>query len=230
MTKVNRSRSLRAAVVAGVMALLLGPAAAAQAAVVNVNFNITGGELVIGALPVEIPAAGATLAGTWDDETGAFDGTLNIPAFNVSLDPATSGLPIAVDLAITITTTPVVGTVPPDGTEGSVTTSLSVNVNVAALTAACDLGPISLELTTTLVEEAGDVILVATATGFQIPAAVCSNPSFDALVNPALGLPTSETSIGLTGVLGDVVVPPTPEPEPITPAEVEAQATPRFTG
>jgi hypothetical protein len=231
MTKVNRSRSLRAAVVAGVMALLLGPAAAAQAAVVPVNFNLTGGTLVLGALPVEIPAAGATLAGDWDDETGDFNGALSIPGFSVELGPDVSGLPLTVVLDITISTTPVVGTVPPDSSVGEVTTSLTVGVAVALLSVTCELGPVELALATTLVEEGGEVLLTASAEGFNVPAAECSDPSIADLVNPALGLPSSETSIILTAVLGEAV-PPTPEPEPVTPAEVEAEvaATPRFTG
>jgi hypothetical protein len=228
----NRSRTVRAAVVAGVMALLLGPAAAAQAAVVPVNFNLTGGLLTIGGLPVEIPATGATLAGNWDNESGAFDGALTIPAFSVDLPGATSGLPLDVTLDVTISAGPVVGTVPPDGAVGSVTTSLTVGVGVALLGLECTLGPVNLSLATSLAEDGADIILTATGAGFTVPAAVCSDPSLGGLVNDALALPTSETSIELVAVLGDSPA-PTPEPTPVTPEEAEvivAAATPKFTG
>jgi hypothetical protein len=226
----NRSRTVRAAVVAGVMALLLGPAAAAQAAVVPVNFNLTGGLLTIGGLPVEIPATGATLAGDWDNESGDFTGALTIPAFSVDLPAATSGLPLDVTLDVTIAATPVVGTVPPDGAVGSVTTSLTVGVGVALLGLECSLGPVDLELATTLAEIGGEVELLVVGEGFTVPTAVCSDAQLGGLVNDALGLPTSETSIALAGVLGDIVEPVTP----VTPEQVEEQivaaATPKFTG
>ena len=230
----NRSRGMRAAVVAGVMALLLGPAAAAQAAVVPVNFNLTGGVLTIAGTPIEIPAAGASLGGDWDDESGAFTGSLSIPPFSAEVDPGL-GFPVVLDVAISAT--PVTGTVPPDGAVGTVTTALTVNVAVALLGASCSLGPVNLTLSTSLAELEGDIILTATAEGFTVPPATCTDPSLDTLVNGALGLPTTETAVELIGVLGDAPAPePTPEPEPtpVTPAEAEeivaTQATPRFTG
>lgn len=225
----NRSRTVRAAVVAGVMALLLGPAAAAQAAVVPVNFNLVEGLLDIGGTAIAIPAAGATLSGDWDNETGDFNGALVIPAFSTEVD-AGLGAPITLD--VVITATPVVGTVPPDGTDGSVTTALTVNVGVTLLGAACSLGPVNLVLITTLGEDAaGDIILEAFQQGFTIPAAVCTQSSFDSLVNGALGLPTTSTFIELLAVLGDSPAPePTPEPTPEPEAEPAVAATPKFTG
>lgn len=228
----NRSRGMRAAVVAGVMALLLGPAAAAQAAVVPVNFNLTGGLLTIAGTPIEIPAAGASLSGDWDDVSGDFTGALNIPAFQAEVDPGL-GFPVVLDVAITAT--PVVGTVPPDGAVGTVTTALTVNVAVALLGASCSLGPVNLSLSTSLAEVGEDIVLTATAAGFTVPGAACTDPSLDTLVNGALGLPTTESAVELTGVLGEAPAPePEPEPEPVTPEEAEeivaAQATPRFTG
>ena len=229
----NRSKTVRAAVVAGVMALLLGPAAAAQAAVVPVNFNLTGGLLTIGSLPVEIPATGATIAGDWDNESGDFTGALTIPGFSVDLPAATSGLPLDVALAVTIDAGPVVGTVPPDGSVGSVTTSLTVGVGVELLGLTCSLGPVNLTLDTSLAEVGADIVLTVTGSGFTVPVAVCSDPSLGGLVNDALALPTSETGIELIAVLGDSPA-PTPEPTPVTPAEpvvvVAAAATPKFTG
>lgn len=232
MTKVNRSRSLRAAVVAGVMALLLGPAAAAQAAVVPVNFNLTGGTLVVGSLSLPFPTTGASLSGDWDDETGDFTGTLNVPTFTVPVEPIPGTV---VNANITLSATPVVGTVPPDQTVGSVSTSLTVAVAVPPL-ADCSLGPIALELETSLAEVEGAITLTATGAGFTIPAGTCVPDSFTALVNGALGLPTSATSVELIGVLGEAP-PPAPEPEPVTPAEAEeivvaeaVAAAPRFTG
>lgn len=230
MTKVNRSRSLRAAVVAGVMALLLGPAAAAQAAVVPVFFSLTGGALTIGELDVEIPTdAGASLSGNWDDESGAFEGSLNIPGFSIELGPEDTGLPLTVELDIAITTGPVTGTVPPDGLVGSVSTSLTVTVGVALLGLTCSLGPVELTLDTVLEELDGDVILTASGAGFSIPAATCSDEALAGTVNDALGLPNSETSIVLIGVLGEA---PDIDPEPVTPEEVEeiVEARPAFTG
>lgn len=231
----NRSKTVRAAVVAGVMALLLGPAAAAQAAVVPVNFNLTGGLLTIGGLPVEIPAAGATIAGDWDDESGDFNGALTIPAFSVDLPAATSGLPLDVTLDVTIDASPLVGTVPPDGAIGSVTTSLTVGVGVALLGLTCLLGPVDLILDTGLFEDGEDIVLSAGDDGFTVPAAECSDPALGGLVNDALGLPTSQTGISLLAVLGDSPAPaPTPEPTPVTPEQAEvivaAAATPKFTG
>lgn len=228
----NRSRTVRAAVVAGVMALLLGPAAAAQAAVVPVNFNLTGGILSIGGLPIDIPAAGASIGGDWDNESGDFNGALTIPAFSVDLPAATSGLPVDVSLDVTIDAGPVVGTVPPDGAVGSVTTSLTVGVGVALLGLTCSLGPVDLELATSLAEVGEEIVLTATDAGFTVPAAVCSDPTLGGLVNDALGLPTSETSIELIGVLGEIVTPVVP----VTPEQVEeivaeaVAASPKFTG
>lgn len=230
----NRSRTVRAAVVAGVMALLLGPAAAAQAAVVPVNFNLTGGILSIGGLPIDIPAAGASIGGDWDNESGDFTGALTIPGFAVDLDAATSGLPLDVSLDVTIDAGPVVGTVPPDGAVGSVTTSLTVGVGVALLGLTCSLGPVDLELATSLAEvgEEEEIVLTATDAGFTVPVAVCSDPTLGGLVNDALGLPTSETSIELIGVLGEIVTPVVP----VTPEQVEeivaeaVAASPKFTG
>lgn len=232
MTKVNRSRSLRAAVVAGVMALLLGPAAAAQAAVVPVNFNLTGGTLVVGGLPLEFPTSGASLAGDWDDESGDFSGALTVPTFSIDVEAAPG---VSVPAVITITATPVVGTVPPDQTVGSVSTSLTVGIDVTGL-AVCSLGPIDLTLQTSLAEIDGAITLTATAAGFLIPAATCDPAGIAGLVNDTLGLPTESTSVELVGVLGDAP-PPAPEPEPVTPEEAEAivvaeaaAAAPRFTG
>jgi hypothetical protein len=230
----NRSRIVRTAVVAGVMALLLGPAAAAQAALVPVNFNLTGGILTIGDTPIEIPAAGATLSGDWDNESGDFSGALTIPGFEAEVD-AGLGFPITLD--VSITATPVTGTVPPDGAVGSVTTALTVNVGVALLGAECSLGPVNLTLATSLAELDGDIILTATQSGFTVPGGSCTDPSLNDLVNGALGLPTTETSVELIAVLGDAPEPgpePEPEPTPVTPAEAEAivaaAATPKFTG
>jgi hypothetical protein len=222
----NRSRTVRAAVVAGVMALLLGPAAAAQAAVVPVNFNITGGLLGIGAIGLPLPGGG-TIAGDWDDVTGDFTGNLTIPSFTV---PASDDVPL--ELTVSITATPLVGTVPPDGAAGTVTTSLTATINALAGVLVCDLGPIDLSLTTTLVELDGVTTLVATATGFTVPAvAATATCALAGTVNDVLGLPTSESSLELTAVLGTEPA-PEPTPEPVTPAEVEAAvaATPKFTG
>jgi hypothetical protein len=223
----NRSRTVRAAVVAGVMALLLGPAGAAQAAVVPVSFTISGGILGIGAVDIPLPGGG-TIAGDWDDVTGDFTGALTIAPFVV---PASDDVPL--ELTVSITATPLVGTVPPDGTVGTVTTELTATINALGGVLVCNVGPIALELSTTLVEEAGVVTLVATDAGFTVPAVVATAACALAdTVNGVLGLPTSDSSLELTAVLGGA---PAPTPTPVTPAEVEAEvvaaaATPKFTG
>jgi hypothetical protein len=216
MTTKTRSRALRGAVVAGVMALLLGPGATAQAAVVPVNFNLTGGSLAIGAFFISLPAAG-TLAGDWDDESGAFAGTLTIPNFTQEISAADSPVGLALSLDISIVATPVTGTVPPDETLGLATTSLTVTVGIASLEASCSIGPIVLdEVYTELV--GGE--LIAEARGFTIPA-VTESPdcAIASVITDALGLPTTSTILKLNGVLGD----------PPAAAEV-VEAAPRFTG
>jgi len=233
----NRSRGMRAAVVAGVMALLLGPAAAAQAAVVAVNFNITEGSLSISGATLPLP--GGNIAGDWDDVTGDFTGTINIPTSTIEdFEVEVEGIgTLSLDIDLSFTEGAVVGTVPPDGSTGSVTTAITVGIFVDAglLVVDCSLGPVNLTLATVL--DAATGTLTATASDFAIPGANCVDPSLNELIDGGLGLPVSSgTALSLTAVLGELPPPTTTTTVPSGDGGGESggqgatAATPRFTG
>jgi len=233
---ITRKRGLRALVAGAAMALLLGPGGIAQAEVVEVDFPLSAA-LVLGTLDIDIE--GVNLVGDWDDETGDFtDGVLTIPdqALEVESDLGTA------DVAVSFTVGTVAGTVPPDGSEGEVTSSVDVSIGIAVAgdpIGACTIPTFNLALVTELIVdlEADTIDLVAIDDSFSVGAATCDGPLaavLTPLVNTEVGLPDGEaficlaTDLDLCGPIPDVEPDPTPAPTPapVTPAE----ARPAFTG
>jgi hypothetical protein len=225
------------------MVLLLGPGGIAQAEVVEVEFDLTAA-LVLGT--IEVAIEGVTLAGDWDDETGDFEGEVVIPEQVLEVE---TGLPDPLDVveaAVTFEAGPVVGTVPPDGSEGEVTASVDVSIGIALLALTCSIPTFELALATNLIvdEEAETVDFVALDDAFSVGEADCGadglGPTVTGLLNTEVGLPTDEAYLCLATDLelcGEIPTPPTPPtppdpdpvpptPEPVTPAS----ATPAFTG
>lgn len=226
---ITRKRGLRALVAGAAMALLLGPGGIAQAAVVEVEFDLSAA-LVLGALEVDID--GITLEGDWDDETGDFtDGVLTIPASVLEVDSPLGAVEATVNFAVSTVT----GTVPPDGSEGAATASVDVSIGIALggnLIDTCTIPTFNLALVTELSADG----LVAIDDSFSVGAASCSpaglGPTIAELLNEEVGLPDSSAFIclaedlSLCGAIPDPEPTPEPTPEPVTPAE----ARPAFTG
>jgi len=209
---------------------LLGPAAAFNAAEVEIEYALASGSLVIGSTPIPIPSGAADLTGNWDSESGALDATLAFNPFTVDLAellPGASG-------NVTITGGAITGTVPPDGTPGAVSTSITVGLEVLLggnPLAVCSIGPVALELRAELLEEGATI--KATGAGFNVPAA--TGGALCDTANLALGLPTSDSSAELVFVAGELPPPPAPDPAPAPgpgPAapSTPTSASPTFTG
>ena len=218
----TRSWGVRAAVVAGAMALLIG-AGTAQAATQRVYFTLAGGQLTLGTLgTVAIPASTTSaLDGQWDADTGEFNGTLAVDPI-----PITDPIPATAFLIAG----PVTGTVPADGTPGSVAVNLTIRLEALSQVCLLELG--ALQLDTVL--DASTGVLAASNGSFNIPAVgdnegACSLAS---TINGLVPLPLQGASLQLGFVAAEpppepttTTVAPQPEPEP-APAPVK----PAYTG
>lgn len=242
MTK-TRSWGARAAAVAAVVGLLAGTAGVVNAQPddgVDVAFNIAaGGTLSVPGLvddfdiPVPNPNP-AQLEGVWSPTTGDFVGNLTGSSFIVQISN-----PIDITIEVSFGSTSVSGTIPPDGTTGSLTVSgftyTARDTGTPSL-ADCTLPGEDVELAATLVpgeplglELTGDLILFIqpTAEPAASPAAVIPGCELLASLLPP------DTATFLVPVdlrLAQVTAPaPTPEPTP-EPAPQPVVAKPAFTG
>lgn len=212
MGVTHRKPGLRALVIGAVMALLLGPALAVNAEEVDITYSLESGVLSVGSdLAIDLPEGGSQLTGSWNSETGDLNATLGFFPFEVDLAELVPG---AVG-NVSIQGGAVTGNVPPDGSDGSITTAITVGLEVVAggeVIADCELGPVDLTLTANL-EDEGEFIQ-AEGAGFTVPPAtgggICD------LAGELLGLPTTDTAISLTFVAGEL--PPPPPPPAPTPA------------
>lgn len=185
---------------------MLGPAAAAQTAVVGVTFKLEEGELTIGVVDFDIP--GATLAGGYDNESGAITGAFTIPKFPMDTAGEPPSGPADSKLELTITAGPVTGIVPPDGTKGTVTTSLTVVLD-PSLGKECTVGPINLSLGTSRDKDGAEIesIAVGESSAHPVSRASCEPGS-----DEVLGFTEGAGSLGmeLVFVLGEIVEPVVP--------------------
>lgn len=230
MTKTASWRA-RVAAVAAAVGLLVSTAGAVQAQPddgVDVAFNIAaGGTLSVPGLDdnfeIAVPDPNPPqLQGVWSPTTGDFVGDLSGEKFTVQITD-----PIAITIEVTFGSTGVSGTIPADGTPGSVTISgftyTARDVAVPSLVN-CTLQGADVEATATLVpgeplglELAGEMVL-----------SLSPLPDGCALLETLLPPGTDSITVGLDLRLAQVGG---PAPTPTTvPAPTPAVATPAFTG
>lgn len=226
MTK-TRSWGARAAAVAAAVGLLVGAAGVVNAQPadgVDVAFNIApGGTLsIVGlaegvAIPVPDPNP-AQVSGSWSPTTGEFAGNLTGAVIPVAI---TDPLPLTIEASLT--STGVTGTIPPDGTAGSVTVAgLALNLVVTGLVN-CALPVGDADLAATLVP--GEPVGLTLAGDLSI--SVSPLPAGCELLAKLLPPGAETLDVALALSLAQVGAAPAPEPEPEP--EPEA-ATPAFTG
>lgn len=240
MTK-TRSWGARAAAVAAVVGLLAGTAGVVNAQPddgVDVAFNIAaGGTLSVPGLDdnfeIAVPNPNpAQLEGVWSPTTGDFVGNLTGSSFIVQVSN-----PIEITIEVSFGSTLVSGTIPPDGTTGSLTVSgvtyTARDTGTPSL-ADCTLPGDDVELAATLVpgeplglELTGDLLLF-----IQQPAEPAASP---AAVIPGCELLASLLPVGTISLLVSLdlrlaqVTAPAPAPTP-EPAPQPVVAKPAFTG
>jgi LPXTG-motif cell wall-anchored protein len=204
---VKSSKKFLIAAGAAALAVATAGAGAVSAASVPVTFTVESGELSISGLALPFPG-GSSFSGTWDDETGALAGTLDIPDFEL---PASETVPIAIGVSIAQVGN-ATGNIAPGTGAGTLTVSLDVVLSAAPLIPdGCGIRGITIELSTSAV--GGSPLNFSTgALGlggaeFNVPAASGCG-ALEGVVNDALGLPTSETSITLS-LQQDGFAPPT---------------------
>jgi len=145
MTK-TRSWGARVAAVAGAVALLAGVSTvnAQPADGVDVAFVFApGGTVAIAALggALEIPVPDPNpevVTGSWSPTTGEFAGSLSSAPLSLSVSLLPGGDPVPV--SVSLQSTGVTGTIPPDGAVGSVTIAgLALALSVPGLLPSCVL-------------------------------------------------------------------------------------------
>lgn len=226
MAKVIRSRSLRAAVVAGVMALLLGSAVPAQAAVVPVFFDLQGGLVSLSGLN-EIPVPEdieGSLEGEWDNESGEYVGSFFV---------APLALELANGFTASLSTGVITGTIPPDGSVGALIVPLTITVVIPDI-AECDVSLGNTVLDAQLTEE-GNLLLSGDFVAQTPTETLSCNAGIISILSGFLDFPAAG-SMDLTFVPGEPPAPgpgpgPEPGPGPVpSPEAVVEAATPKFTG
>jgi hypothetical protein len=229
MTNKTRTRALRGAVVAGVMALLMAPVAAVQAAPAPVFFVLTGGSVAVDGLgdPAPIPPGSASVGGNWDADTGAFtDGVLSVDPIVIEVLPG-------VNAEIILESGAVTGTIPADGSPATVNVAnAGLRVKVALLGADCTLNLGTLALSGAL-DASGDPVTLSLGGEFEVtsPPAVTDTCTADtiALLGNYLTFPL-QVALLLDFEAGEAPA-PEPEEEVVVEAEVEVvEAAPKFTG
>jgi hypothetical protein len=237
---MTRKRGLRALVAGAAVALLVGSGGIAQAEVVEIEYTLAGGSLSIGDATLELAKDSATIVGEWDSETGDLDAALAFTPFSLVLSvPVAPEIVLEVPTDVAITGGGLTGVVPPDGSEGEVTTAISVQLTLNldpafGGPATCNAEGVELALAAVLAD--GGETITATQEGFTVPE--LTGDDICAVANGALELPTEATSITMQFSSGEpeptttttaptttTTVAPAPEP-PVVPAE----ASPRFTG
>lgn len=220
MTATMRRNALRAlAVVAIATGVVVAPVTSTSAAPEPVSFTVTGGQIAFAGQSVDIPPGGV-LSGTWDAATGAFSGSLTVSQLTLPVDASAANLGV-IDLTFDVQPGPVTGTVPADGSPGTLSSDFNITITaVAPLAFTCSLGPISFNLTSTL---SGDT-LTASQDGFVVPVLPASDTcGVAAAASGLLGLPSTDSSATLTFALNAGAAPAGPAPVVVT-------GTPLFTG
>lgn len=191
----TRKRIIAAAGAALLGVATIAAAGTANAASVPVNFQVTGGSLTIGAETLDFPS-GASFSGTWDDETGALSGTLDVPAFTLEVEVGEDTLPVGISIVQVGDAT---GNVNPE--TGAATLSVTLNVVLDLGVPGCGINGITIGLSSAgnggapLDFDTGVMTLVGSE--FEVPAT--SNCGvLAAAIDPVLGLPTVETAISIT--------------------------------
>ena len=223
--------------VAAVMALWV-PMTGANAADQSLAFTNTAGSVTVGSLPsITVPAGDAGLAGTWDDSTGAFTGSMQFNAITIAANPPA----VPVDVVITLANNGannVTGTINPTTGTAALTASMILTIQIPSLAATCSTSAFDV----TLVDD-GDPLAplpfdpaedyaMGLQGSFTVPA-FGSDCALAAAINVAVGLPASG-SLSLSLVRG-TPAPPTTPTTPTTSATATTAApaattTPRFTG
>jgi hypothetical protein len=192
-----RGRAGASAVTLGVvMALLVGPAVPTSAAPQPVSFSISGGQLSFAGQTVSLPPGGQ-LSGTWDEATGAFSGDLVLGRTTLPVDASVANLG-TINLTFDVSATRVTGTVPADGSPGSLASSFTFVISATEpLPLTCDLGPIAFELSASL----SDGTITASQSGFEVPVLVATPTCGIAqAASSLLGLPSTDSSVELVFV------------------------------
>ena len=201
LRKFLRPFLVAGAVIISAAAVVL-PGSTGSATPATANIPISFGEMVVNGTTVNFPTVpGATLSGEYDADTGAFSGTLVIPAFAVS---GVTSLTQPFNLLFAPVNSPVSGTIPQSGT-GSVSiggwavgillpdqsitidSGCSVTIGTTSMAASFNSADKSLLLSGPL------SIPGATCTGID-PVALPAGLGNEALVNAYLGLPTTNAS------------------------------------
>lgn len=226
MTSSRRTVRRSAVAVTAAFALLFAFAPHANAEPVDVSFVMTYGEVGIDpegdplVIPVDDGSAG--ISGTWDDETGQFDGTLIIPAYETIIENEDLG---EVDIIIDFADADVTGTIDPETGEIALSTVVNVEFQILSRAFLCDLGPIALDLTSDApgfpVDFDADPVTFGVAQDpFSVPEAICVGriggapaPTATAAVNENLSLPTDDAFTLIEFEAGDLAD-PTPIADP----------------
>jgi hypothetical protein len=206
----------RAAALTAAIGLLVSASGAATAQPSDgkaVAFNLAPGGTWLGdlvpGLTIPVPDPNPPQAeGTWSPTTGEFSGTMTGAVIPV---PITE--PLAVTLNVSLRSSNVSGSIPPDGSPGSVTlTGLTVGLVIPEL-ADCTLTAGDTTLTTTVMS--ADPFTVAAAG--SIVMSVSPLPAGCELL--ATYLPVGATSItaDVKLMLAQVISEPAPEPAPAAP-------------
>lgn len=223
----------------------------------DVAFTLEEGSFRIGGLtPLDLPDGDppeegrTTLSGTWDEDTGELDVTIQVPTFTALVQTTLLPDPIPTTMIVT-QVGDAVGSLDPVTGEMRLTVVLNTRLTspdplfAQFLGETCNIGPVTLELTGTdgFDLTVDDPVATLTASGFTFPEADgCGyQGDLDATLNPALGLPTDDTDATMTlRLLRDAPPPttsttttststtttttdpgPTTDPEPTDPTEPE---------
>jgi hypothetical protein len=117
--------------------------------VFDVSYDLTSGEMVIGALDTGFPE-NTTVVGTWDGVTGDFAGTMTVPDSTIEVE--VPPIPDPIEIGVSITVGAVTGNISPEDFGGTLNATASINLTIAAVAATCEIGPIALALGTDPVE------------------------------------------------------------------------------
>lgn len=212
--------SRRAAVAAAlVLAVVAAPLSPSGAAVENVNFTASGGQITFAGQTAAIPPGGV-LSGQWDPTSGSFNGSLSVGVLNLPVDASLANLG-TINLTFDVRPGPVSGTIPADGSTGTLSSDFNVTIiGTEPLAFSCSLGPISFNLAASL----SGGTLSATQSGFTVPPVpVTETCGVATLANGLLGLPSTDSFAELSFTQGPS--------SPAGPAAVpQVTGQPLFTG
>lgn len=241
----NRRRAAGTVAAAGAAALFLGTIAPAGAAVQDVTYTLDSGSIRVGDNNYALPEA-TGITGTWDDDTGDFEGIFESAPVEENRDlnaEIAPGVFVPVSIFLTyefVGDGPVTGNIDPVTGTGSATSNVDVVIKVIDVNIPPSPDRIPLGITCTIDDvnvnydvAATDVVpestlfnnLSLTAEGFNVPEPVCvvdegGNPDFldtvQGAIGDALGVPTDDTSAAIDLVLGEIPPPPTTTTRPPT--------------